>query len=53
VIRDEILGTYLKEEAKARHMTSDGKYVRDPNFQKKNAFNAQEALIARATKRHD
>jgi len=51
VIRDEILGTYLKEEAKARHMTSDGKYVRDPNFQKKNAFNAQEALIARATKR--
>jgi hypothetical protein len=25
--------------------------LRDPDFQKKNAFNAQEALIARATKR--
>ena len=25
VIRDEILGTYLKEQAKARHMNSDGK----------------------------
>src|SRR5271167_610256 len=51
LIRDEILQTYLKEQAKARHMSSDGKYVRDPNFQKKNAFNTQEALIARATKR--
>ena len=53
VIRDEILGTYLKDQAKARHMTFDGKYVRDPDCQKKNAFNAQEELIARATKRHD
>src|SRR5271169_5238221 len=51
MIRDEILGTYFKDQAKARHMSSDGKYVRDPNFQKKNAFNTQEALIARATKR--
>jgi len=51
LIRDEVLHTYLKEQAKARHMSSDGKYVRDPNFQKKNAFNTQEALIARATKR--
>ena len=51
VLRDEVLGTYLKDKAKARHMNSDGKYVRDPDFQKKNAFNGQEALIARATKR--
>jgi len=51
MIRDEILGTYFKDQAKARHMTSDGKYLRDPDFEKKNAFNAQEALIARATKR--
>jgi polyphosphate kinase len=53
VIRDEVLATYLKDQAKARHMTSEGKYVRDPDFQKKNAFNAQEALIARATKHQE
>jgi polyphosphate kinase len=51
LIRDEVLQTYMKEQAKARHMQSDGKYVRDPDFQKKNAFNAQEAFIARTTKR--
>jgi polyphosphate kinase len=51
LIRDEILGTYLKEQAKARHMTSDGKYVRDPNFDKKNALNSQETFLARAAKR--
>ena len=50
-MRDEILGTYLKEQAKARHMTSDGKYVRDPNSDKKNALNSQETFIARAMKR--
>ena len=50
-VRDEILGTYLKEEAKARHMVSDGKYVRDPNYDKKNAFNSQEVFLARAAKR--
>src|ERR1019366_1982149 len=38
VLRDEILGTYLKDKAKARHMNSEGKYVRDPDFQKKGAF---------------
>jgi polyphosphate kinase len=53
IIRDEILGTYFKDQAKARHMTSDGKYLRDPDFQRKNAFNAQEALIARAAKRQE
>ena len=50
-VRDEILGTYLKEQAKARHMTSEGKYVRDPNFDKKNAFNSQEVFLAREAKR--
>src|SRR5271165_5052827 len=50
VIRDEVLGTYLKDQAKARHMNADGKYPRDPDFQKKNALNAQETFIARATK---
>ena len=51
MIRDEILGTYLKEQAKARHMHADGKYVRDPDFDKKNALNSQETFLARAAKR--
>jgi len=51
LIRDEILGTCLKEQAKARHMQSDGKYLRDRNSDKKNAFNSQEAFLARAAKR--
>ncbi len=50
-VRDEILGTYLKEEAKARHMLPDGKYVRDANAGKKNAFNSQETFIARSQRR--
>ena len=50
-IREEILGTYLKEQAKARHMLPDGKYVRDENAGKKNAFNSQEVFIARIQKR--
>jgi len=51
LVRDEILGTYLKEQAKARHMNSDGKYTRDPDSGKKNAMNSQETFIARAVKR--
>ncbi len=51
VLRDEVLGTYLKEKVKARHMNSDGKYTRDPDFQKKGALNSQETFIARAAKR--
>ena len=50
-IYDEILATYLKDQVKARHMTAEGKYVRDPNYLRKNAFNAQNALLARAAKR--
>ena len=53
MIREEVLGTYLKDQAKSRHMHFDGKYTRDLDFQRKNAFNAQEALIARATKRQE
>jgi polyphosphate kinase len=49
VLRDEILGTYLKEKAKARHLNADGKYTRDPDFQKKGALNSQEGFIKRAT----
>ncbi len=51
VIRDEILATYLKDRAKARHMTSEGKYVREPGYDKKDALNSQEAFLARAAKR--
>ena len=51
VIHEQVLGTYLKDQAKARHMTSEGKYVRDPNYQRKNAFNAQEAFLARAARK--
>jgi polyphosphate kinase len=50
-IHEQVLGTYLKDQAKARHMTSEGKYVRDPNYDKKNAFNAQDAFLARVAKR--
>ena len=32
-------------------MTADGKYVRAPDFQKKNALNSQETFIMRAAKR--
>jgi len=51
VVRDEILATNLKDQAKARHMTSDGKYVRDPGYDKKDALNSQETFLARAVKR--
>jgi len=51
VLKDDILATYMKDQAKARHMLPDGKYVRDPNAGKKNALNSQETFIARASKR--
>jgi len=51
VLKDDILGTYMKDQAKARHMMPDGKYVRDPNAGRKNALNSQETFITRASKR--
>jgi polyphosphate kinase len=51
VLKDDILGTYMKDQAKARHMLPDGKYMRDPTAGKKNALNSQETFIARASKR--
>ena len=47
VLKDDILGTYMKEQAKARYMQPDGKYLRDPNAGKKGALNSQETFIAR------
>jgi hypothetical protein len=32
-------------------MQPDGKYVRDPDYNKKGALNAQEVFLARASKR--
>ena len=51
VLRHEILGTYLKEQAKARHMLADGKYIRDADHAKKGALNSQESFIAHASRR--
>ena len=51
VLKEDILGTYMKEQAKARHMQPDGKYVRDPNAGKKGATNSQETFLVRASKR--
>jgi polyphosphate kinase len=50
-LKDDILGTYMKDQAKARHMQPDGKYLRNPNWQKKGALNSQETFILRASKR--
>jgi polyphosphate kinase len=51
VLKEDILGTYMKEQAKARHMLPDGKYARDTNAGKKGALNSQETFVARAVKR--
>jgi len=51
VLKDDILGTYMKDQAKARHMHADGKYVRDPDAGKKGALNSQEVFLTRASKR--
>jgi polyphosphate kinase len=51
VLKDDILSTYMRDQAKAHHMQPDGKYIRDANWQKKSAFNSQETFISRASKR--
>ena len=51
VLKEDILGTYMKEQAKARHLQPDGKYVRDPNAGRKGAVNSQETFLVRASKR--
>lgn len=50
-VRDEILGTYLRDQVKARHMLPDGKYVRDSNAAARGAVNSQQVFIARAQRR--
>jgi polyphosphate kinase len=43
-LRDEILGSYLKDNVKARLLQSDGSYVRAPRVGE--PFSAQEYLAA-------
>ncbi len=45
-IRDVILESYLKDEAKVRIMQSDGTYARSPRRGADDAFNSQEKFLA-------
>jgi polyphosphate kinase len=47
-LRDEILGSYLKDNVKARILQPDGTYVRPPNSGAR--FVAQEYLMGLATR---
>jgi len=42
---NEILGIYLSDQAKARHLNSDGSYTRSPNPEGAAAVNAQTSFI--------
>ena len=46
-LRDEVLATYLADAVKARHMQSNGSYVRSSN-RAQEAVNSQQSLIDRA-----
>ncbi|HVX65448.1 MAG TPA: polyphosphate kinase 1 [Bryobacteraceae bacterium] len=44
-IRDEVLGVYLADNVKARHMQSDGSYARAKTGSGKKQINSQEVLL--------
>jgi polyphosphate kinase len=46
--RDEVLATYLSDAVKARHMQSDGSYLRSPRRAGQEAVNSQQHFIKRA-----
>ena len=50
-LRDDILGTYLQEVVKARHMNSEGVYTRDPRHTHRRELNSQEWFINQSTQR--
>ena len=50
-IRDEVLGTYLQEVVKARHMNSDGTYTRDPRHTHRREHNSQELFLKQSAQR--
>jgi polyphosphate kinase len=54
-VRDELLGRYLGDTAKARRMLSDGTYVRKKSANGKAALNCQESWIPkrRSTELHE
>jgi polyphosphate kinase len=54
-VRDELLGRYLRDTAKARRMLSDGTYVRKKPANGKAAINCQESWIPkrRSTEPHE
>jgi len=50
-VRDEILGTYLKDNVKARIMQSDGTYTRLPPPEKDELISTQEWLLTKRNNR--
>jgi polyphosphate kinase len=46
--RDQVLATYLADRTKARHMQSNGSYLRSPNRAGEQAVNSQQWFIDRA-----
>jgi polyphosphate kinase len=50
-LRDEILGTYLADNVKARDMCSDGSYVRAPRADGDPRVDSQAELIERSVER--
>jgi len=50
-LRDAVLATYLKEVVKARHMNSDGTYVRDPQHTHRRELNSQDWFIKHTSQR--
>jgi len=46
--RDEVLATYLSDAVKARHMQSDGSYLRSLRRASQEAVNSQQSFIDRA-----
>jgi polyphosphate kinase len=47
-VRDEVLATYMADAVKARHMQTNGSYLRTSNRAAQGAVNSQEWLIERA-----
>jgi len=46
--RDEVLATYLSDTVKARHMQSDGRYLRSSSRARQESVNSQQHFINRA-----
>jgi polyphosphate kinase len=51
-VRDDILGRYLADNVKARHLCADGSYVRAPRRPGEPALDCQLALLSPSKDRH-